>query len=43
MVTTPTNKINIIIYFENLTVELYIIYVLNTYIKFCTNRMLFTI
>ena len=43
MVTTPTNKINMITYYENLTVELHILYVLNTYIKFCTNLMLFTI
>ena len=37
------NKINIIIYSENLTIELYILYALNTHVKFCVNRILFTI
>ena len=32
-----------ITYFKNLIVELYIFYVLNTYVKFYDNRMLFTI
>ena len=30
-------------YFENLLVELYILYALNTQVKFRSNRMLFTI
>ena len=29
--------------FENLTIKLYVIYILNTRIKFYLNRMLFTI
>ena len=37
------NKINTTIDFENLTVDLYILYALNTYVKFCVNRILFTI
>ena len=41
--TTLLNKINITTYFENLTVELYVLYVLNTQVKFCVNRILFTI
>ena len=36
-------KINIITHFENLTVELHIFYTLNTRVKFCANRILFTI
>ena len=39
----PSKKINIVIYFENLTIELYILYVLNIHIKFYINWMLFTI
>ena len=39
----PSKKINIVIYFENLTIELHILYVLNIRIKFYINRMLFTI
>ena len=35
-------KINITIYFENLSVELYVLYVVNTYFKF-VHWMLFTI
>jgi len=31
------------IYFENITVEFYVLYVLKTYIKFHVNQMLFTI
>ena len=41
-----TQKINITAYFENLTVELHILYALNTHnthVNFCVNRMLFTI
>ena len=37
------NKINITTYFENLIVELHVLYVLNTHVKFCVNRILFTI
>ena len=37
------NKINIITYFENLTIELYDIYALNLYVNFCINHILFTI
>ena len=37
------NKINITTYFENLTVELHVLYTLNTHVKFCVNRILFTI
>ena len=36
-------KTNMTTYFENLTVRLHNIYVLNTHFKFFTNRMLFTI
>ena len=32
-----------IIYFENLTVELQVLYVLKTYVKFHVNQILFTI
>ena len=42
-VTTLLNKIKIITYFENLIVELYVLYTLNTYIKFCVNQILSTI
>ena len=41
--TNSLNKINITTYFENLTVELHILYALNTYVNFCVNQMLFTI
>ena len=37
------NKINTTIYFENLTVKLHILYALNTYVKFCINKILFII
>ena len=40
---TLFNKINFIAYFENLTVKLYVLYALNTYVKFCINQILFTI
>ena len=30
-------------YFKNLTIELYVLYVLKTHVKFHVNRMLFTI
>ena len=38
----PLNKINIITYFENITIGLYVFYTINTYVKFCVNRILFT-
>ena len=37
------NKINITTYFENLIVELYVLYTLNIHVKFCVNWILFTI
>ena len=30
-------------FFENLTIELHVLYILNTHVKFCVNWMLFTI
>ena len=36
-------KINIVTYFENLTVGLHVYYVLNMHVKFRVNQMLFTI
>ena len=36
-------KINIIKYFENLTIRLHVFYVLNTHVKFRFNLMLFII
>ena len=30
-------------YFENLTIELHILYALNIHVKFCVNQILFTI
>ena len=41
--TTLPNKINITSYFENLTIELHVLYAHNTHVKFCVNRILFTI
>ena len=41
--TTLLNKINITIYFENLTFELHGLYALNTHVKFCVNLILFII
>ena len=35
--TIPSKKINIVTYFENLTIELYVFYVLNMHIKFYIN------
>jgi len=43
MVKALTKNINIIIYFENLLIRLHVFYVFNMDIKFCVNRMLFTI
>ena len=37
------SKINITIYLENLTVKSHVLHALNTQIKFCVNRLLFTI
>ena len=34
---TLLNKISIITYFENLTVELHTLYTFNIYVKFCVN------
>ena len=34
---TSISKINITSYFENLTVQLYVLYTLNTHVKFCIN------
>ena len=41
--TILLNKINITTYFRNLTVELHVLYALNTHVKFCVNWILFTI
>ena len=41
--TTLLNKINNTIYFENLTVELHVVYGLKTYVKFYVNQILFFI
>ena len=41
--TTLLNKINITSYFENLTIELHVLYAFNTHVKFCVNWILFTI
>ena len=41
--TALLNKINITTYFYNLTVELHVFYAFNTRVKFCANRILFTI
>ena len=42
-VTILLNKINITIYFENITVKLHVLYALNRLVKFCVNQILFTI
>ena len=41
--TISTKKINMIIYFENLIVRVYVLYILNKYIKFHVNKMLLII
>ena len=41
--TTLLNKINITTYFENLTIKFYVLYALNTHVKFCINQILFTV
>ena len=43
MATTPTEKINMFIYFGNLFVGMPVLYVHNMHIKFHVNQMLFTI
>ena len=43
MITSPTKKIYKVTYFEKITVRLHVLYVLNKYIKFHTNWMLFII
>ena len=43
MITISTKKINIAIYFENLTIRLRVLYVLNMHTKFHVNQMLVTI
>ena len=43
LATTPTKKIVLIIYFENLIVRLHVLYVFNTHDKVRVNQMLFTI
>ena len=40
MAATPIKKINMVTYFENLTIGLLVLY---THVKFCVNKMLFTI
>ena len=40
---TLLNIINIITYFENLTIGLHVLYTFNTRVKFYVNRILFTI
>ena len=41
--TLTLKKINMSIYFENLIIELYVLYILNKYVKFRVNWILFTI
>ena len=43
LATTLLNKINIITYFENLIIELHVLYTFNIHVKFCINWILFTI
>ena len=40
LVVALLNKINIIIYFENLIIELHVLYTLNIHIKFCVKQIL---
>ena len=40
---TPLNNLLLNLYFKNLTVELYVLYVLNIHANFHANRMLFTL
>ena len=43
MATTATEKNNMFIYFGNLIARVPVLHVLNMYIKFYVNQMLFTI
>ena len=43
MTIIPIKEIHMSIYFNNLTIWLYVLYVINKHIKFCVNQMLFTI
>ena len=43
MIAISIKKINMATFFENLTVELHVFYVINMHIKFRANWMLFTI
>ena len=43
LVVALFHKINITIYFENLTVELHVLYALNTHVKFYIYQILFII
>ena len=43
LATNSIKKFNMPTYFENLTLRLHVIYVFNTYVKFCVNLILFTI
>ena len=43
MATSPTKKINIATYFENLTVKLHVLYIFNMHVKFISNWILFII
>ena len=43
LATTLLNIINIIIYFEYLIAKLHVFYAFNTHVKFCVNKILFTI
>ena len=42
LVTTLFNIINITTYFENLIIELHVLYALNKHVKSCANQILFT-
>ena len=41
--TKSLNIINITAYFENLTIELNVLYAPKTHVNFCVNQILFTI
>ena len=43
MATTFTKQINITTYFENLIIELHVLYILKTHVKFHATWMLFNI
>ena len=40
---TPLNNLLLNLYFENLTVELHVLYVFSMHVNFYTNQILFTI